>query len=75
MACCKTLTEVKNIIWHGCFTLDLPQMRAWIGADLAALPQTSGGMAVPDLRTELIAMTGSGTCITGVAMIEGVSSV
>ncbi|KAG2971145.1 hypothetical protein PC118_g16459 [Phytophthora cactorum] len=59
MACCKTLTEVKNIIWHGCFTLDLPQMRAWIGADLAALPQTSGGMAVPDLRTELIAMTGS----------------
>ncbi|KAG2771798.1 hypothetical protein PC129_g16886 [Phytophthora cactorum] len=34
-------------------------MRAWIGADLAALPQTSGGMAVPDLRTELIAMTGS----------------
>ncbi|KAG3110967.1 hypothetical protein PI125_g9549 [Phytophthora idaei] len=59
MACCKTLMEVKNFIWHGCFALDLPQMRAWIGADLAALPRTSGGMAVPDLRTELMAMTGS----------------
>ncbi|OWY94824.1 Secreted peptide, partial [Phytophthora megakarya] len=48
--------RIKNYVWHGQFTNDVQGARAWLDADLAALPRTNGGLAIPDLRTELYAM-------------------
>ncbi|OWZ02757.1 reverse transcriptase, partial [Phytophthora megakarya] len=48
--------KIKNYVWHGCFATEINGSRAWLDADLAALPRTDGGLAVPDLRIELMAM-------------------
>ncbi|KAG6954254.1 hypothetical protein JG687_00011898 [Phytophthora cactorum] len=48
-----------NFVWHGCFATEIPRVRTWLDADLAALPRISGGMAMPDLPTELLAMVGA----------------
>ncbi|KAL3662124.1 hypothetical protein V7S43_012925 [Phytophthora oleae] len=43
-----SLSHYANAEVSGC--------RAWLDADLAALPRTDGGLAIPDLKTELLAM-------------------
>jgi hypothetical protein len=48
--------RIRNFVWHGQFTTELGVVRAWLDADLAALPRTAGGLAIPDLRVEVYAM-------------------
>ncbi|KAJ8524091.1 hypothetical protein ON010_g17027 [Phytophthora cinnamomi] len=48
--------KIKNYVWHGAFISEVQGSKAWLDADLAALPRTQGGLAVPDLRVELMAM-------------------
>ncbi|GMF51299.1 unnamed protein product [Phytophthora fragariaefolia] len=52
--------RISNFVWHGQFVKEITGVRAWLDADLAALPRTEGGLAIPDLRAEhyaLAAMT------------------
>jgi hypothetical protein len=49
-------TKIKNYVWHATFSEEMDGSRAWIDADLASLDRTSGGLAVPDLRAEVMAM-------------------
>ncbi|GMF38592.1 unnamed protein product [Phytophthora fragariaefolia] len=49
-------TRIRNYVWHGQFATDLTGVKAWLDADLAALPRTDRGLAIPDLRAELYAM-------------------
>ncbi|KAJ8575808.1 hypothetical protein ON010_g3407 [Phytophthora cinnamomi] len=48
--------KIKNYVWHGRFATEVLGARAWLDADLIALPRTAGGLAVPDLRVDLMAM-------------------
>ncbi|GMG15426.1 unnamed protein product [Phytophthora fragariaefolia] len=48
--------RIRNYIWHGQFTAELPSVKAWLDADLAAMQRTNGGIAIADLRAELYAM-------------------
>ncbi|KAE8960518.1 hypothetical protein PR001_g30359 [Phytophthora rubi] len=47
---------IKNYVWHGQFTSEVTGHRAWLDADLAALPRSTGGLAIPDVRAELYAL-------------------
>ncbi|GMF50394.1 unnamed protein product [Phytophthora fragariaefolia] len=49
--------RIRNYIWHGQFSTDVTGVRAWLDPDLANLPRTCGGLAVPLLRAELYALT------------------
>ncbi|KAE8904371.1 hypothetical protein PF003_g11658 [Phytophthora fragariae] len=49
-------SKVRNYVWHAAFAKDVDGTRAWLDADLAGLERTSGGLAVPDLRAEVMAM-------------------
>ncbi|OWZ18704.1 reverse transcriptase [Phytophthora megakarya] len=47
---------IHNFVWFGCFEEDRIQGRAWISNDIASLPRNEGGLALPNLRAELLAM-------------------
>ncbi|OWZ09944.1 reverse transcriptase [Phytophthora megakarya] len=47
---------IKNIIWSGAFTCEVLGNKAWIDADLAAMPRSKGGLGAPLLRKELMAL-------------------
>ncbi|GMF49588.1 unnamed protein product [Phytophthora fragariaefolia] len=48
---------IKNFVRAGHFTKDAPSHSTWLGAGVAGLLRRDGGMAAPDLKTELLAMT------------------
>jgi ribonuclease HI len=48
--------KLRNYVWHGQFAEEVSSTKAWLNADLAALPRTQGGLAVSDLRAELYAL-------------------
>ncbi|OWY94777.1 Secreted peptide, partial [Phytophthora megakarya] len=48
--------HIKNYVWHGAFALEITGTRAWLNGDVASLPITEGGISIPNLRTELMAM-------------------
>jgi hypothetical protein len=52
----KFMAKIKNYVWHATFTADMDGSRAWLDADLASLDRTGGGLAVPDVRAEILAM-------------------
>jgi hypothetical protein len=52
----KFSKKIRNYVWHAVFTDEVDGMRAWLDADLAALDRTSGGLGVPNLRKEVLAM-------------------
>ncbi|KAE8884879.1 hypothetical protein PF005_g3796 [Phytophthora fragariae] len=47
---------IHNFIWHARFTDERVGGRAWLNEHIAMLPRQLGGIAVPDLKTELIAL-------------------
>ncbi|KAE9164136.1 hypothetical protein PF004_g29926 [Phytophthora fragariae] len=47
---------IKNYIWHGRFTECDVGGRAWLNQHVATLPRQQGGLAVPDLKMELLAL-------------------
>ncbi|GMF42187.1 unnamed protein product [Phytophthora fragariaefolia] len=47
---------IRNFVWVGSFTESGAAATPRIGADVANLPRRYGGLAVPDLKTELLAM-------------------
>ncbi|KAE8894513.1 hypothetical protein PF003_g21242 [Phytophthora fragariae] len=49
--------RIRHYVWHGQFKTDVSGLRAWLDADLAALPRSTGGLAIPDIRAELYALT------------------
>ncbi|KAL3660225.1 hypothetical protein V7S43_014756 [Phytophthora oleae] len=48
--------HIKNYVWHGAFGFEVTGTRAWLNGDVASLRITEGGLAIPNLRTELMAM-------------------
>ncbi|KAE9183221.1 hypothetical protein PF004_g24009 [Phytophthora fragariae] len=46
---------IRNFVWHGQFVPSGTNGSHWINTDIAALPRASGGLAVPDLKAELLA--------------------
>ncbi|KAE8957227.1 hypothetical protein PR001_g31453, partial [Phytophthora rubi] len=47
---------ITNYVWHARFTDDTVTGRAWLNGHIAALPRSKGGLAIPDLKTELMAL-------------------
>ncbi|KAE9279868.1 hypothetical protein PR003_g28115 [Phytophthora rubi] len=47
---------IKNYIWHGRFTECDVGGRAWLNQHVATLPRQQGGLPVPDLKMELLAL-------------------
>ncbi|OWZ20928.1 Secreted peptide [Phytophthora megakarya] len=48
--------SINNFVWFGGFERDKPGGRAWIAVDIAMLLRRDGGMAVPDIRAECMAL-------------------
>jgi hypothetical protein len=48
--------RIHNFIWHTQFTVARIQGRAWMNENVAALPRAQGGLGIPLLKTELLAM-------------------
>lgn len=48
--------RIHNFVWHARFTVDRVSGRAWLDGHIAFLPRKLGGIAIPDLKTELLAM-------------------
>ncbi|KAE9020215.1 hypothetical protein PR002_g12580 [Phytophthora rubi] len=47
---------ITNYVWHARFTDDTVTGRAWLNGHIAALPRSKGGLAIPDLKAELMAL-------------------
>ncbi|KAE9305565.1 hypothetical protein PF008_g21686 [Phytophthora fragariae] len=46
---------IQNFVWHARFTEDKVEGRAWLDQQVAELPRKDGGLAIPDLKLELLA--------------------
>ncbi|GMF48889.1 unnamed protein product [Phytophthora fragariaefolia] len=59
----RTLTlfskRITSFIWTGQFSDHKAANSSWLDADICGLPRREGGMAVPNLRAELVAMAAS----------------
>ncbi|KAE8989340.1 hypothetical protein PR002_g21472 [Phytophthora rubi] len=70
--------RIRHYVWHGQFKTDVSGLRAWLDADLAALPRSTGGLAIPDIRAELYALaavTVSKWAVTGTAQMHIVGDI
>ncbi|KAE8970633.1 hypothetical protein PR002_g27059 [Phytophthora rubi] len=47
---------ITNFVWHGRFTEEDVGGRAWLNVHVASLTRHQGGLAVPDLKVELLAL-------------------
>ncbi|OWZ11154.1 reverse transcriptase [Phytophthora megakarya] len=47
---------IRNFVWYGFFEAKIEGRRAWLSAEIASLPRVEGGLGIPDLRSELLAM-------------------
>ncbi|KAE9069884.1 hypothetical protein PF007_g27147 [Phytophthora fragariae] len=45
---------IENFVWHARFSADAVAGRAWINRYVATLPRRDGGLAVPNLKLELL---------------------
>ncbi|EEY59165.1 secreted peptide, putative, partial [Phytophthora infestans T30-4] len=48
--------RVRNFVWNSSFASPLNPPKGWISADIAELPVKDGGIGLPNITTELIAM-------------------
>ncbi|KAE9133412.1 hypothetical protein PF007_g3361 [Phytophthora fragariae] len=46
---------IENFVWHARFSADAVAGRSWINRHVATLPRREGGLAVPNLKLELLA--------------------
>ncbi|OWZ21643.1 LOW QUALITY PROTEIN: Secreted peptide [Phytophthora megakarya] len=58
--------KIKNYVWNAVFTEVTTGSRAWLDMNVAGLPRSQGGMAIPDLRVELMAMAATSIVAWGV---------
>ncbi|GMF41063.1 unnamed protein product [Phytophthora fragariaefolia] len=47
---------IHNFVSHGCFEESSTGRKAWVLPDIAGLQRSEGGLALPDLNAELLAM-------------------
>ncbi|KAE9293302.1 hypothetical protein PR003_g24536, partial [Phytophthora rubi] len=47
---------ITSFVWYGRFTSEDMRGRAWLNSEVAALPRAQGGLAIPDLKVELLAL-------------------
>lgn len=47
---------IHNVVWFARFTPECLEGRAWLSTKVAQLPRSKGGLAVPDLKLELLAL-------------------
>ncbi|KAE8980381.1 hypothetical protein PR001_g24290 [Phytophthora rubi] len=47
---------IKNFVWHATFTDATGAGRAWLNDHISGLPRQQGGLAIPDLKAELLAL-------------------
>ncbi|KAG3011304.1 hypothetical protein PC121_g15759 [Phytophthora cactorum] len=48
--------RIRNSIWNSCFAMPVWAPRGWIRAEIAEMAPANGGIAAPNIKTELAAL-------------------